>query len=159
MFFSIPANNNNDLSYTIIMSITTRTGDDGNTMLCGGERVKKNDPRVIAYGEVDELNAAIGVARSAAVEAQTHSALEPVQHDLFRVGASLAALTDKELNIDIPQIAAEHLEQLDNTIKNLEASMTPLTGFIIPAGNSAASHIHLARTICRRAERSIISVA
>jgi cob(I)alamin adenosyltransferase len=139
--------------------IYTRTGDDGTTALGSGERRPKYDRRVSAYGTVDETNAAIGVARLHLAGAPHIDAmLGRVQNDLFDLGADLA----------VPQRAgkAERLRLLDSQVERLErdidvlnADLAPLTSFILPGGTPAAAHLHLARTICRRAERGAVELA
>jgi cob(I)alamin adenosyltransferase len=137
------------------MSIATKTGDKGDTSLLGGERVRKTDSRIEAYGTVDELNAAIGVA-IAYVDGTAKSSLEKIQNHLFTIGAEIARITDRELTIETPEISSKHLEFLDKELKSLEESLPAQKEFILPRGSHATAHLHLARTICRRAERRIV---
>jgi cob(I)alamin adenosyltransferase len=137
------------------MKIYTRTGDDGTTGLWGGLRVPKDALRVQAYGTVDECNAAIGVARAAGLEPVLDQLLAEIQDTLFVVGSDLATPGEAAT---IPRISAEQAAQLEEAIDELEAGLEPLRQFILPGGSPGAAHLHLARTICRRAERWVISL-
>jgi cob(I)alamin adenosyltransferase len=137
--------------------IYTKTGDSGMTGLLGGGRVAKDDLRIDAYGTVDELNAALGMARSAGLDPVFDALLARVQDELFAVGSALA-----DPNTDGPfqaVIGAEHALRLEAEIDSLDAELPPLSSFILPGGSPAAAHIHLARTICRRAERLVVRLA
>jgi cob(I)alamin adenosyltransferase len=126
-------------------SIATRTGDDGNTSLFGGGRVAKDNPRVEAYGNVDELNSWLGLARSERLDAETEKLLRGVQNDLFALGADLA--TPRDGNPSASKVAAfgnGPLAALDKAIEVLEARIAPLTNFILPGGSRAASVLHVA---------------
>jgi cob(I)alamin adenosyltransferase len=144
------------------MKIYTKTGDAGATGLWGGLRVPKDATRVQAYGTVDECNAAIGVARAhllaSAVEAERDLAaiVAQIQDQLFVVGADLATPGEAA---NIPRIGAEDIAGLERTIDAFEAEQAPLAQFILPGGTLAAAHLHLARTICRRAERWVVQLA
>ncbi len=138
------------------MKIYTKTGDAGETGLWGGERVTKDNPRVHAYGTVDECNAAIGVARASSLQPALDSMLAEVQNQLFVVGSDLAS-PDPAANV--PRINAAHVEFLEQSIDSLETGLAPLRQFIVPGGTPAAAHLHLARTICRRAEREVVRLA
>ncbi|WP_029416913.1 cob(I)yrinic acid a,c-diamide adenosyltransferase [Brevundimonas bacteroides] len=141
----------------VLNKIYTRTGDDGDTGLASGERVSKSDPRVEAYGTVDELNAAIGVARlHAGQNDRIDAMLSRIQNELFDLGADLATPLD-------PPPAWEALRMVDSQVERLEAeidwmneSLKPLDSFILPGGSALSAHLHLARTIARRAEREAI---
>jgi len=137
------------------MSIATKTGDKGETSLLGGERVNKTDIRITAYGTIDELNAALGVALSYV----SNIALTKIQNHLFTIGAELAGITSKKLTIDIPRISSKHLEFLEKELTELEAELPVQKEFILPQGTQSATHLQLARTICRRAERKIVECA
>jgi len=141
------------------MSIVTKTGDTGETSLLGGERVRKTDVRIVSYGVVDELNASIGVALAYVEQEAVTKTLHQVQNDLFRIGAELAALTSEEKDIDVPRISSKHLSLLESEVERVEGILPPQKAFILPKGNASAAHLHLARTICRRAERSVIRCA
>lgn len=138
------------------MKIYTKTGDAGETGLFGGGRVPKDDPRVQAYGDVDETNAAIGLAVSLEVKSFEADALEAIQRDLFTIGAELATPDASKQRTTITPDRVGSLEQL---IDNYEAHLPPLKNFILPGGTPKAAALHLARTICRRAERSVVALA
>jgi len=139
------------------MKIYTKTGDAGQTGLFAGARVAKDDPRIEAVGTVDELNAAMGVARAADVPAQLDAVLAALQNELFDVGAELA--TPEPEKAKILRTTAEQIARLETLIDQHEAGLEPLTQFILPGGTSAAAQLHLARTICRRAERRVLTLA
>lgn len=140
-------------------SIVTKTGDKGETSLIGGSRVSKNNIRVNAYGEVDELNASLGVCICFIKEKSTISTLEQIQNHLFEIGSVLAtphqSLEDKNTNQIFFQSSIVFIE---NKINDLESKLPQLRNFILPGGTKSASFLHLARTICRRAERSVVSL-
>jgi cob(I)alamin adenosyltransferase len=138
------------------MKIYTRTGDDGQTSLWGGQRVAKDSLRVAAYGTVDELNALLGVARSSVPDAKLYNALARIQNELFVVGADLATPGE---TTRIDRIGEHNVTRLEKEIDDFEGELEPLRQFILPGGTSAASYLHLARTICRRAEREIVKLA
>jgi cob(I)alamin adenosyltransferase len=140
------------------MKIYTKTGDDGQTGLFGGERVDKCDARVEAYGGVDETNACLGVARAARLSPDVDAALERIQAQLFVLGAELATPASHRNRLRMPLISAEDVTALEGDIDRLEASLPPLTTFVLPAGTPAASALHHARTVCRRAERAVVSI-
>jgi len=136
------------------VKIYTRTGDSGETSLFGGTRVSKHDLRIDAYGTVDELNSFIGLARASWPGSPIDSQLQRVQADLFDVGAYLAA-PDSDRFKSVPP---SRIEDLENEIDRMEAELTPLKTFILPGGSLAASHLHVARTICRRSERLLVAL-
>jgi cob(I)alamin adenosyltransferase len=142
------------------MKIYTKTGDAGETSLFGGMRVPKDDLRVRAYGEVDELNAALGLAM--AFE-PADAALASIQRDLFTIGAELAtpdpAKLGKALNRSGAAIGGSDVGALEDMIDHHEAKLKPLKNFILPGGTPKAAAFHLARTICRRAERSVVALS
>jgi cob(I)alamin adenosyltransferase len=142
------------------VKIYTKTGDAGETSLFGGARVPKDDPRVRAYGEVDELNAALGLAM--ALE-PSDSVLVTIQRDLFTIGAELAtpdpAKLGKALSRSGAAIGASDVGALEDLIDNHESQLKPLKNFILPGGTPKAAAFHLARTICRRAERSVVALS
>jgi cob(I)alamin adenosyltransferase len=140
------------------MKIYTKTGDDGETSLFGGERVKKSDARVDAYGCVDETNALLGVARSAGTSAALDASLERIQSQLFVLGAELATPLGHRTRLGLPPIDASQIAELEAEIDRLEADLPPLRSFVLPAGSAAASALHHARTVCRRAERGVVAV-
>jgi cob(I)alamin adenosyltransferase len=141
------------------VKIYTKTGDQGETGLWGGLRVGKDSARVQAYGTVDECNAAIGVARAALAAAPAGNLevlLAQIQNQLFVVGADLATPGEAP---SIPRISAEAVAELEHMIDDAEAELTPLRQFILPGGTLAAAQLHLARTVCRRAERCVVALA
>ncbi len=144
------------MSTTMTTRIYTKTGDRGDTGLWGGARVPKDHVRVEAYGTVDELNASIGQARSLAPPAELDVVLERVQHRLFDLGAELAkppSRTTQSGSIDEIDIAA-----LEHAIDEQQAMLPPLTQFVLPAGCQLAASLHCARTLCRRAERRVVTL-
>lgn len=138
------------------MRIYTRTGDDGSTGLFGGGRVGKDDPRVQAYGAVDELNAVLGVARAACDQAALASLIGELQHECFVVGSDLA--TPASASAQVRRIGPADVSALELRIDDGEAELSPLTAFILPGGSPAAAHLHHARTVCRRAERWVVGL-
>src|SRR6478609_6296914 len=143
----------------VLNRIYTRTGDDGTTALGNGERRPKFDLRIAAYGTVDETNAAIGVARLHTKSlAQIDAMLSAIQNDLFDVGADLC-VPQREGKAERLRVAPAQVERLERDIDTLNANLAPLTSFVLPGGTEAAAYLHLARTICRRAERMIVELA
>lgn len=147
-----------------LTKIYTRTGDDGSTGLADGSRRPKNDPRIAAYGTVDEANAALGLALLT-LDAPVRDIIARLQNDLFDLGADLAtplpaSLSDEEPEEPAPalRIIAAQVARLEAEIDDLNASLSPLTSFILPGGTAAAGYLHLARTILRRAEREMITI-
>jgi cob(I)alamin adenosyltransferase len=142
------------------MKLYTRTGDAGETSLLGGARVRKDHLRVAAYGEVDELNAAIGAAEAAGLDGRARALLQEVQRDLFAIGALLAdpgrgvAAKREKTAIGRPAIA-----RLEEEIDRREARLPRLRAFILPGGAPGAAQLHLGRAVCRRAERAVIALA
>lgn len=135
-----------------LSKITTRTGDDGSTGLGDGTRIGKDAPRIAALGEVDELNSHIGLLLCEDLPAALRTALLTIQHDLFDLGGELC----------IPGyrlISEAHISRLDMLLKNYNASLPPLQEFILPGGARAAAQMHVCRTVCRRAERAVVSLA
>jgi cob(I)alamin adenosyltransferase len=141
-----------------LMKIYTRTGDAGETGLFGGARVRKDDPRVEAYGTVDETNAVLGVARANGLAADVDAALRRIQGELFVVGAELACVPDKVDRLKMALIGAEHVRHLEWLIDDAEAGLPPLQTFVLPGGSGGGAALHLARTVCRRAERAVLSL-
>ena len=139
------------------MKIYTRGGDTGETSLFGGERVRKDAPRVAAYGEVDELNSVVGLARAAVTQADLRTKLETIQSSLFDLGGELA--TPGARSKPGPRVGDKDVTELEQWIDQLETELEPLRNFILPGGAPAAALLHLGRTVCRRAERAVISLA
>jgi cob(I)alamin adenosyltransferase len=149
-----------------LSKIYTKTGDAGQTALVGGTMVPKDSPRIDAYGNVDELNAVIGLCRKAnqeeagpeAARARIDALLERVQNELFNLGSVLATLPG-ELGDKQPRIEARHVEALEHEIDDLNAALPPLRSFTLPGGGWVSSYLHVARTVCRRAERALVHLA
>lgn len=141
------------------MKIYTKTGDAGETGLFGGPRVRKSDPRVEAYGEVDELNASVGAARALVEDPEIDLQLARIQEELFCVGAELATPHGAKARSAIPPVEAAWAARLEGAIDRWTPELPPLTRFVLPGGTRTASVLHLARTICRRAERSVVALA
>lgn len=141
------------------MKIYTKTGDQGMTGLFGGQRVSKGSARVEAYGEVDETNAVVGVVRSLlAQDDPLQERLIQVQSDLFVVGADLATpvVEGKKATYYVPRVTADYTTRLEGWIDEADAELEPMRTFILPSGSPAATQLHLARTVCRRAERRVV---
>jgi len=140
------------------LKIYTRTGDEGDTGLFGGGRVSKDHPRVEAYGDIDELNAFIGQARSIDMMPRIDEVLAPIQRDLFAIGALLATpdLVKMREQLDKAQISEERIAAMERSIDDGEAELEALKSFIMPGGTPKAAALHVARTVCRRAERAVI---
>jgi len=139
------------------VKIYTRTGDAGETGLFGGPRVAKDAPRVEVCGSVDELNAMLGVVRAGWLPAEADELLERVQHELFDMGAELA--TRDATAHATPSIGSAEIAALEAAIDRLESALTPLSQFILPGGDASAAQVHLARAVCRRAERRLVTLA
>jgi cob(I)alamin adenosyltransferase len=138
------------------LKIYTRTGDAGETGLFGGQRVPKDSLRVHAYGTADECNAALGLARAAGLAPELDALIAQVQNQLFVVGADLATPGE---SANIPRVGEEEVAFLERAIDDLELSLEPLRQFILPGGTPGAAQLHMARTVCRRAERWAVSLA
>ena len=142
------------------MKIYTKTGDEGETSLFGGMRVPKDEPRVRAYGDVDELNAAIGVARATGPLPRIDEVLVPIQRDLFAIGALLATPDREKMaqHLEKAQVTDARIAELERAIDDCERELEPLRSFILPGGTPRAAALHVARTVCRRAERSVVAL-
>jgi cob(I)alamin adenosyltransferase len=143
------------------MKIYTKGGDTGETSLFGGERVRKSAPRVCAYGEVDELNSVLGVAATEIPHDDLRAKLRTIQSSLFDLGGELATPQADEgakPGKGLPRVSEPDVVELEGWIDALETELTPLRNFILPGGAKGAALLHLGRTVCRRAERSLISL-
>ena len=140
------------------MKIYTKTGDTGDTGLFGGARVSKASPRVEAYGEVDELNSAVGWARVAVSTSELDALLNQIQNDLFEVGAELGSTDDRKEKSAMPLIAEPQVEALERAIDKYEEGPPALRSFVLPGGSEGAARFHVARCVCRRAERSLVAL-
>ncbi|MBM3450765.1 MAG: cob(I)yrinic acid a,c-diamide adenosyltransferase [Armatimonadetes bacterium] len=143
------------------MKIYTKTGDRGETALFGGQRVAKDDLRVEAYGSVDELNSVLGAAAVAIGDGGARAMVMWVQHRLFDLGAQLAtpAASDPKLTAHVPKTTAAAVQRLETWIDDLDGKLLPLRTFILPGGSEAAARLHVARCVCRRAERRVTALA
>ena len=143
------------------MKIYTRRGDAGETGLFGGGRVAKDDIRVEAYGAVDELSAAVGAAQVHATDGGTRDRLSLVQHDLFAIGAHLATPPPRpgRRPPELPDLPADRTGEMEAWIDAATAVCRPLRNFVLPGGSVGASHLHVARAVCRRAERRVVTLA
>ena len=141
------------------MKVYTKTGDAGTTALFGGTRVPKHHIRIDSYGTVDELNSFIGLIRDQKIDVRSKEILIHIQNKLFTVGAVLATDPEKMIlkngkeRLNIPKINEEDIELLENEIDKMETELPPMTHFVLPGGHTTVSHCHVARTVCRRAER------
>jgi cob(I)alamin adenosyltransferase len=141
------------------VKIYTRTGDDGDTGLFDGTRVPKSNPRVAAYGDVDELNAWIGFVRASMGDPDLSAMLDRIQRDLFALGARLADPAHRIADrVTKAAVSDEDVTRLEGWIDRLESELLPLRRFILPGGSTGGAALHVARTICRRAERSMVSL-
>jgi cob(I)alamin adenosyltransferase len=143
------------------MKIYTRTGDRGDTSLFGAGRVPKDHPRVAAYGDVDELNSVLGVVRATEPSDFFDSLLQSIQHDLFSIGGQLAAPDPAAVAKALVKadLSTERVREFERVMDEAESELPALRAFVLPAGGSKAAAFHLARTICRRAERSVVHLA
>jgi cob(I)alamin adenosyltransferase len=142
-----------------VVKIYTKTGDEGETGLLGGARVSKAAPRVAAYGEVDELNAWLGLVRASNAGEQLSAMLDRIQRDLFALGSRLADPAGKVTGrVEKTAVTASDITRLEEWIDRLESELPPLRRFILAGGSAAGASLHVARTVCRRAERSVVAL-
>lgn len=141
-----------------ITRVYTRGGDDGTTSLGDGQRVKKHALRIEAFGTVDELNAAIGAAISVGLEPELSSTLRGIQNELFHLGSDLCRPEASKARVSLPRIEQRHVEALEQLMDRLTAGLGPLENFILPGGAPGAAQLHVARTVCRRAERVLVAL-
>jgi cob(I)alamin adenosyltransferase len=147
------------------MKIYTRTGDRGETALFGGQRVRKDNVRVDAYGDVDELNSVLGLAGlyvEQAGDAELARHLRDIQADLFTLGANLATPAPEDggrPNAHVPILSQERVAEMERWIDAADAELEPLKNFVLPGGTESAAMLHLARTVCRRAERRVVTLS
>ena len=142
-----------------ITRVYTRTGDDGTTSLGTGKRVAKDSVRVEAYGTVDELNGFIGTALTSGLDAVLVEALADIQNDLFHLGSDLCVTEADKAVRPVPRIEARHVEKLERLMDRLSEDLSPLENFVLPGGSAGAAHLHVARAVCRRAERRVVTLA
>lgn len=141
------------------MKIYTKTGDRGETGLFGGARVSKASLRVDTYGEIDELNSVLGLARCDVADVNSAALLEVVQSQLFNLGAELSTAPDSKVALGIPLVSEEEIAALEAAIDRAETELPALKTFVMPGGSRGAAQLHLARTVCRRAERKLVLMA
>jgi len=143
------------------VKIYTRTGDDGHTALFGGGRVPKDDARVSAYGTVDELNAVLGWSLTQVTDETTRARMESIQHDLFALGADLATPPPKKGRTKplTPPVPTHRVDEMERWIDEADDELPPLRAFVLPGGTEGAAALHMARTVCRRAERDVVRLA
>ncbi|HEX4953440.1 MAG TPA: cob(I)yrinic acid a,c-diamide adenosyltransferase [Thermoanaerobaculia bacterium] len=142
-----------------ITKVYTRTGDEGITGLGGGQRVAKDSLRIATYGTVDELSSAIGVALAAGLTPRLSQELGRVQNELFHLGSDLCILEEDKERLPVPRIEERHVLALERLMDELSEGLPALANFILPGGSAGAAALHLARTICRRAERELVALA
>lgn len=142
-----------------ITKVYTRGGDDGTTSLGGGRRVKKHSLRVEAYGTVDELNSVIGAALACNLEASLAQTLRGIQNDLFHLGSDLCLGEEDKEKTKLPRIEQRHVDALETLLDRLTSELGPLANFILPGGSPGAAQLHVARTVCRRAERVLVALS
>jgi cob(I)alamin adenosyltransferase len=142
-----------------ITKVYTRTGDDGRTGLGGGQRVPKDSPRIEAYGTVDELNSAIGVALAAGLLPELAERLRAIQNELFHLGSDLCILEEDKARMPVPRVEDRHATALETLMDALTEQLPPLENFVLPGGAPGAAALHVARTVCRRAERRVIALS
>jgi cob(I)alamin adenosyltransferase len=137
----------------------TRAGDAGRTRLADGREVDKDSRRVEAYGTVDELNSQLGVARASGLDAEIETDLARIQNELFDLGADLATPEDTEVSFPVPRILTDQVAKLEKRIDVFTESTGPLENFVLPGGAPGAAALHVARTVCRRAERAVAALS
>jgi cob(I)alamin adenosyltransferase len=142
-----------------ITKVYTRAGDRGETSLGNGQRVPKSAPRIATFGTVDELNSQIGVALSCGLDRGIADVLTAVQNDLFHLGSDLCFPEEAKQARPVPRIEERHVRALETTIDEMSAELGPLENFILPGGSPGAAQLHVARTVCRRAERELVALA
>ena len=142
-----------------ITKVYTKTGDVGTTGLGSGQRVPKDSARIEAYGTVDELNSQIGAGLAVGLNEAIAPALSKIQNELFHLGSDLCILEEDKLRLPVPEIGARHIEALEKLMDRLSEELPPLDNFILPGGSRGAAALHVARTVCRRAERLVIALS
>lgn len=142
-----------------ITKVYTRTGDDGTTGLGGGQRVSKDTTRIHAYGTVDELNAIVGVVLVSDLEPRIAAELTRIQNELFHLGSDLCVLEEDKEAMPVPAVEERHVEALEAAMDELSSELEPLQNFVLPGGTVGAAQLHVARTVCRRAERHLVALA
>ncbi len=142
-----------------ITKVYTRTGDGGETRLGSGQQVPKDALRIHAYGTVDELGSVLGVALAAGLVPDLVEPLQRIQNELFHLGSDLCILEEDKEKLPVPRIEGRHVDALEAWMDEMSTQLSPLANFILPGGAPGAAHLHVARTVCRRAERELVSLA
>ena len=142
-----------------ITKVYTRTGDGGTTALGGGQRVAKDGARIEAYGTVDELNSHLGMAVATGLTEELTRELATIQNQLFHLGSDLCILEEDKATMPVPSIEERHVTALERLMDTLSERLEPLENFILPGGSAGAAQLHVARTVCRRAERRLVTLA
>jgi cob(I)alamin adenosyltransferase len=142
-----------------ITKVYTRTGDDGTTALGAGDRVAKDSARVEAYGTVDELNSFVGVAIASGLDGTLVEALGAIQNDLFHLGSDLCVTEEDKAARPVPRIESRHVVALERWIDRLSEDLPALANFVLPGGSTGAAQLHVARAVCRRAERLVVALS
>jgi cob(I)alamin adenosyltransferase len=141
-----------------ITRVYTRQGDQGTTRLGGGQVVPKDSLRIETFGTVDELNSVLGVVVAAGVHQDLVPELRRIQNDLFNVGSDLCILEEDKERMPVPTVEPRHVKALETLMDRLQEDLSPLENFILPGGTAASAHLHVARTVCRRAERLLVAL-
>ncbi len=141
-----------------ITKVYTRTGDDGTTALGSRRRVPKDARRIDAYGTVDELNSHLGMALASGLDATVAGAIREIQNDLFHLGADLCVPEEDKAALPVPRVEPRHIEALEHLMDRLSEALPPLENFVLPGGSPGAAQLHVARSVCRRAERLLIAL-
>jgi cob(I)alamin adenosyltransferase len=142
-----------------ITKVYTRTGDDGTTALGAGQRVPKDALRVETYGTVDELNSHVGAVIASRIEPRLADMLRRIQNDLFHLGSDLCVTEEDKSARPVPRVEVRHVEAVERLIDELSADLPPLENFVLPGGTPGAAQLHVARTVCRRAERRAVKLS
>lgn len=141
------------------MKVYTRTGDKGTTALFGGKRVLKSDLKIDSYGNIDETNAWMGVLRDATNDEYVNNSIVEIQTHLFTIGSYLAVDPNKKAKLKLPILSQSWIDWLEKEMDTMDADLPPMQFFVLPGGHTSVSHCHVARTVCRRAERSIVALS
>ncbi|HEY7113135.1 MAG TPA: cob(I)yrinic acid a,c-diamide adenosyltransferase [Thermoanaerobaculia bacterium] len=141
-----------------ITKVYTRSGDDGSTSLGSGQRVPKDSLRIEAYGTVDEVNSHLGAALAAGLDPRVAAAVRTIQNELFHLGSDLCILEKDKARMPAPRIEGRHVDALEKLMDALSQELAPLENFVLPGGSPGAAALHVARTVCRRAERLLVTL-
>jgi cob(I)alamin adenosyltransferase len=142
-----------------ITRVYTRTGDDGTTGLAGNQRLPKDSARIESYGTVDELSSTLGAALAWGLDRRLETALKRIQNELFHLGSDLCVREEDKVHLKVPVIEDRHVRALEDLLDELTAELGPLANFILPGGSPGAAQLHVARTVCRRAARHLVTLS